>query len=55
MEEPQLTLTIAEKRVDFLGNTGATYSVLNTQQDRMTEDKFRIMGVEAKPQEHDFI
>ena len=43
------------KKFDFIVDTGATYSVLNTRQGKMTKDKCKIMGVEGKPQEHNFI
>lgn len=36
-------------------DTGATYWVSNTRQSRMTKVKRKIVGVEGKPQECNFI
>ena len=54
-KKPWLTLTTGGKKADFLVNTGATYWVLNTQQGKMTKDKYKIMGVKGKPQERNII
>ena len=47
-EEPRVTLDVAGKKINFLLDTGATYSVLNPYTGPLSSNSRSIMGVEGK-------
>lgn len=49
--ESQLALDIEGKSVQFLVDTGATYSVLNTRPGKLNHKSCEIMGAPVKAQE----
>ena len=54
-EEPWLTLDIEGKTVEFLVNTIATYSVLNTRSGKLSHKSYKTMRVSGKAQEWAFV
>ena len=49
-EEPQVTLDVASKKIYFLVDTGATYSVLSSYTRPLSSNSINIMGIEEKSQ-----
>ena len=47
-EEPWVTLNVASKKINFLVDTGVTYSVLNSYVGPLSSRSINIMGVERK-------
>lgn len=46
-EEPRVTLDVAGKKINFLVDTGATYSVLNSYSGPLSSKSAKVMGVEG--------
>lgn len=53
--EFQVTLEVENQFINFLVNTGATYSVLNTRLIKLSQERMLIMGVSEKPQQKLFL
>ena len=54
-QEPRVTLTVADKLIDFLIDTGATYSVVNTKVAQKTSQSIPVTGVSGEGQNCSFI
>ncbi|XP_036136884.1 uncharacterized protein LOC118643095 [Molossus molossus] len=51
-QEPMLTLTVEGKPVEFLVDTGATFSVLKKSDGELTSQKTSIIGATGKPESY---
>ena len=49
-QEPQVTLTVEAKLIDFLIDTGATYSVVNIKVAQKTSQSILVTGVSGEVQ-----
>ena len=47
-QEPQVTLTVRDKLIDFLLDLGVTYSVVNTKVAQKTSQSIPVMGVSGE-------
>ena len=54
-QEPRVTLTVGDKLIDFLIDTGATYSVVNTKVAQKTSQSITVTGVSGEVQNHSFL
>ena len=52
LQEPWVTLTVQDKLIDFLIDTGATYSVVNPRVAQKTSQSIPVIGVSEEVQSH---